>query len=461
MGLAGDQSKLGARAGADADRVMESGRQRLHIVVVDEELPYPLDSGKRLRSFHLLSRLAPRHRITYLAHRNADPAEARAATVAFRNVGIETILVNRSVPRKSGARFYLRLAANLLSPLPYSVATHRSRAMRQAVDDFAASHPVDLWHCEWTPYFEAVRHRAGERKLIMAHNVESQIWQRYYETERNLFKRAYIGLQWRKFEKYERAAFAAADQVVLVSPEDADRIVGAFGCRHVAVVDNGVDTDFFQPQTGRRDPKRVLFLGSLDWRPNLDAVDLLLDRIFPEVRAQAPSATLVIVGRNPSETMRQRAARTPRVELHANVPDVRPFLAEAGMLAVPLRIGGGSRLKILEALSAGVPVVSSRVGAEGLNLAPRRDITVVERAEDLAEAIIGGIQSPETLALQAESGRERVLANYDWNQLADRLERVWLASVEPSTANPARCAIDTASAPSALLGETSPAEARG
>src|SRR5262245_58486232 len=164
----------------------------LHVVLVDEELPYPPLSGKRIRTLNLTLRLARRHRLTYLCHRNADPDEARAAAAFFRANGIETVVVDRAVPPKSGPAFFARLAANLLSPLPYSVASHQSRAMRRAVRRYAASHPVDLWHCEWTPYFQALRALPGGRRVVMAHNVESLIWQRYHETETGRLKRWYI-----------------------------------------------------------------------------------------------------------------------------------------------------------------------------------------------------------------------------------------------------------------------------
>jgi glycosyltransferase involved in cell wall biosynthesis len=425
MFLMGHPSVLDELAKPQAATASE---RRLHVAVVDEELPYPPVTGKRLRTFKLLVRLAGRHRITYLAHRNADPAEASEAARVLAGYGIEPVVVGRAVPAKSGPGFYARLAANLLSPLPYSVASHRSRALQRAIAACAASGTVDLWHCEWTPYAANLGGLTGARRLVMAHNVESLIWQRYHETEPNPLKRWYIGEQWRKFERFERRAFAEADTVVAVSPEDAALITRRFGARHVDVVDNGVDTDYFQPRPGERDPMQILFLGSLEWRPNLDAVDQLLEHVFPAVRAAEPGARLCLVGRNPPPTVHLRAAEQANVELHANVPDVRPFLARSGVLAVPLRIGGGSRLKILEALAAGVPVVSTRVGAEGLWLEPGRHLTVVERPEDMAAALVQVIRAPGPAQAQAECGRQRVLARYDWGLLADKLEQVWLAS---------------------------------
>jgi glycosyltransferase involved in cell wall biosynthesis len=403
----------------------------LDVVLVDEELPYPPTSGKRIRTLNLLLRLARRHSLTYVCHRNANPNEARAAAAYLADHGVRTVVVDRVVAPRSGPRFYTRLAANLLSPLPYSVASHNSRALRRALHDHAARHRVDLWHCEWTPYAEALRQAVPEDapRLVMAHNVESVIWQRYHQTEASPLRRWYIGRQWRKFARFERRVLAEADCTVAVSHVDADRFRRDFGVPRVDVVENGVDTAYFRPQPGGREPGHLLFLGSLDWRPNLDGVRLLLDRVFPAVRALEPATRLCLVGRNPPEELRHRVRGLPGVELHGSVPDVRPYLARCGVLVVPLRIGGGSRLKILEALASGVPVVSTRVGAEGLALEAGEHLSVVEDIDALAPALVTAIRAPGAAQAQAARGRLEVLRRYDWDTLADRLEEVWLRCV--------------------------------
>jgi polysaccharide biosynthesis protein PslH len=403
----------------------------MHIAILDEELPFPLTSGKRLRTLNLLQRLAGRHRLTYMCHRNADADEAHAAEKHFAGLGIHTVVVDRPVPPKAGLRFYARLAGNLSSPLPYSVASHASSALAQAARVFALRHRVHLWHCEWTPYAQTIKTLLPVPWLVMAHNVESLIWQRYAETETNPAKRWYIRQQWKKFEAFERWAYTTATRTVAVSPADAQLMRERFGAERVEVVDNGVDTTYFRPTDGSRDPHTILFLGSLDWRPNQDGVRQMLDLIFPQVLAQDPTAKLVVVGRNPPDWLRDRIKTCPNVELHGSVPDVRPFIARAGVLAVPLRIGGGSRLKILEALASGLPVVSTRVGAEGLELTPGRHLDVVEDCEGMAAALVAAIRDPERMRKMAHEGRRNALVHYDWDSLANRLEQVWLDTAGP------------------------------
>ncbi len=415
---------------------MDVSARSLRIAVLDEELPYPLTSGKRLRTFNLLSRLAERHRITLLCHRNADAGEVPAAVEAFAKLGIETIVVKRTVQPKHGAGFYARLAGNLLSTLPYSVESHTSPELVEAVQKYASETQVDLWHCEWTPYAQVLREALGKKLkrtpwVVMAHNVESVIWKRYYETEENAVKRWYIQQQWKKFEQFEKWAYANANWSVAVSEPDAELIrTDMGGSEQTDVVDNGVDTQYFRPQRDvERDPFNVAFLGSLDWRPNQDGVHVLLDTVFPEVRAKEPRATLSIVGRNPPDWMKEAVVKVPGVTLHGNVPDVRPYLAKAAMTVVPLRVGGGSRLKILESLATSTPVVSTAVGAEGLRLTPGVHITQTPDEHGLADAILTMMADPDAAANQADEGRRLVLREYDWAPLSLKLEEIWQIAV--------------------------------
>ncbi len=399
----------------------------LNVVIVASELPYPLTAGIRIRTLNLALRLARRHRITFIAHRNDESAEA----VHFLNEhGIETVLVDRLVPAKSGLGFYARLAANLVSPFPYSVASHSSLALRQAVQSHARSHRADLWQVESIVLVDALVDLERGSKVAIAHNVESLIWQRYCENEADPLRRWYIKQQWRKFERFERRAFATVNRVVAVSGADAQLIRDRFGGQNVDVVDNGIDRRYFEAVQPDPDLRTILFLGSLDWRPNLDAVGLLLDRIFPAVRAAEPAARLRLVGRRPPPGLVRKVQNVTGVELHADVPDVRPFLATSGVMVVPLRIGGGSRLKILEAMAAGLPVISTHVGAEGLELVTGDQYVAADEPGQIADALVSWIRDPQPARAMAERSRAFVLKRYDWNTLADGLERIWLDCLE-------------------------------
>ncbi len=402
----------------------------MNAVIVDADLSYPATSGKRLRTLNLMLRLARRHHVTYIARNHGSAEDARRAREYLEDQGVRTVVVDDPLPRKSGAGFYLRLAANLFSPLPYSVATHTSAAMRRAVEAHAAANPVDLWQFEWFPYLSTLPDPTA-RKVLIAHNVDSLIWKRYHETATCPLRRWYIRRQWSKLERCERRAFHEATRVVAVSHEDAALARDWFGRPDVDVVENGIDRAYFEAVRPNRDPNRILYLGALDWRPNLDALNVLLERIFPEVRQRHPEARLWIVGRNPPAGLAQRVAAVEGAELHSDVADVRPYLAQSGVMAVPLRIGGGSRLKILEALASGLPVVSTRVGAEGLTLTPGEDLVLTEGVEGMADALVRCLRQPGPALAMAEHGRRVVLDRYDWDALALKLEEVWEKCLQP------------------------------
>jgi glycosyltransferase involved in cell wall biosynthesis len=382
-------------------------------------------------------RLARRHRLTYIARCDASLPETEEARKYLGDHGIEPILVDHPVPYKAGPAFYGRLASNLLfSPLPYSVASHQSELMRRAVKDYAAKHAVDIWQFEWLPYMDTLpstpcpaSSNGTARRVVMAHNVEALIWKRYHAAAKGLARRIFLERQWRRMERYEQTHYRQASWVVAVSKEDARVIRDDFGMPRVDVVDNGIDREFYANGQCRvsdtREANRILFLGALDWRPNLDALDVLLDRILPGVQSEEPSTRLCVVGRRPPAVLTQRLQATPGAELHADVPDVRPFLDQSGVMVVPLRIGGGSRLKILEALARGVPVVSTTVGAEGLCVEPGLHYVQADSAAEMANALVQAIRSPGPMREMAAKGRQLVLERYDWDVLAGKLEQVW------------------------------------
>ncbi|HBT75626.1 MAG TPA: glycosyl transferase family 1 [Planctomycetaceae bacterium] len=405
---------------------------RLRIAVLDEELPFPANSGKRLRTMNLITRLAKRHEITYVSYMNGDRDEWRLARDYFQNAGIPVDPLDDRVPEKKGVGFCFRLFANLFSSLPYSVQTHNRRALRSFVRRNTGIDRFDLWHCEWTPYALACLGVVKEPWLVMAHNVESLIWKRMFESERSGLRRWYIGRQYLKYDLFEKKVYSQSPQLVTVSDEDARLAETEYGAKDVRVVDNGVDLAFFHPNPRSaenphvdRIAHRILFLGSLDWRPNRDAVELLLDHVFPAIRQKVPEAELQIVGRRAPDRLRSKIVSQKGVMLFSDVPDVRPFLWNCGFMIVPLRIGGGSRLKILEALAADCPVVSTRIGAEGLRLRHERDLLLGETPEELIDRAIQAIHDPEMIRRLGHTGHETVCREYPWDILAEKLDTIW------------------------------------
>jgi len=388
----------------------------MRILVIDEEFPYPLDSGKRIRSFNLIRRLAARAEVHYLAYGAAHSAAAEACAAA----GIHPLPVPGGLPPNSGPGFYARLAANLLSPRPYIVARHYSRRFQHALDRTVAALRPDLVLCEWTPYAAFVEHLTSIPRVIVAHNLEQRIWRRYWENEPRGPKRAYIGHQARKVADFEQHAFAGVEGAVAVSREEAEAIGAAHSALRVAVVENGVDLDFFRAQSCSVEAETLVFVGAMHWRPNQDAVAHFVTEVLPRLQQRHPNLRFDVVGQAPPPEIRRLDER-PGVRILGRVDDVRPYVAAATACVVPLRIGGGTRLKILEALAMKKAVVATTIGAEGLELDEGEHILRADTPTVMAEAITRVCGDPALRERLGRQGRQRVEERYGWDALAAKL----------------------------------------
>jgi glycosyltransferase involved in cell wall biosynthesis len=384
----------------------------------------PPDTGGRLRSYHIVRRLAERYPVTYLGLVDADePVADREATA--RLVG-RCVLVERAPLRRGSLRFVADALVNLVaSEAPQFAWAYRSAALRRAIAEEAAR--ADVVVCDFaTPWLSFPRPLLRP-VLLFEHNVEADIWRRHAETATFRPLRAYFGVQFRRAVAYEREAVRSADHVVAVSEVDREAYVERYGAdpARITVVPTGVDTRFYTPLPAAPEPATLVFLGSMDWLPNQDGVRWFLREVFPLVLAARPDARLLVVGRRPPQDLVEEARRRPdRIEVTGRVDDVRPWVARGAALVVPLRVGGGTRLKVFEALAMARPVVSTRVGAEGLPVEHGRHVLLADAPADFAAACLRLIHDPDGRARIGAEGRRLVVDGHDWAVVADRFAGV-------------------------------------
>jgi glycosyltransferase involved in cell wall biosynthesis len=390
----------------------------MNVLLVDEELPWPLNTGKRLRTYNLVKRLQEKHTVYYVCHGEASELSG------CPNVKVYSI--PSPIVKQQGVRFYFDLFANIFSPRPYVVDRHHSPGIKKVVKSILENNAIDLIHCEWTPYTVNIMDVLEEYPTVLStHNVEALIWRRYWEQEKNLLKKMYIKLQWLKMERYEKDASRLYDHVMCVSEEDAETFIKSFNNSAVTVVPNGVDVGYFVPQDIPEKQHSMVFTGSMDWRPNQDAVNYFVDEIFPLVRQKIADATFVIVGRNPPKDMAERWQSVDGVVVTGTVDDVRKYIAEASLYVVPLRIGGGSRLKILEALAMNKKLLSTSVGAEGLDLRDGAHLYLADTSDAFAQKAIDVLLAPVEHEGIAAAGREQALNHYSWDSITEIMDGVW------------------------------------
>ncbi|HQL23923.1 MAG TPA: glycosyltransferase [candidate division Zixibacteria bacterium] len=395
---------------------MDETTSRLRLLLIDEEFPYPLTSGKRLRTYNLLRELSRRCDITTLAYGDPDSEGFRR----FERDGLTPVAVPAPDRRQSGLRFYWRLFSNLFSPYPYIVTSHTTRRFHRRLRQLLARHSFDLVLCEWTPYARFVKDLPGVRKVITAHNIEAAIWRRYEQQETQPLRRLYIRLQRTKVEAFEARCFGWVDGAIAVSESEARQIAELGVPYPPAVVENGVDVGYFTAPADDPDPGQIVFSGAMDWRPNQDAALWFVQEIFPLLRRARPNLAVTIVGRDPVRRIRE-LGRVEGVTVTGTVADVRPYLARAAVFIVPLRIGGGSRLKILEAMAMRKAVVSTSVGAEGLRVAADENIMIADDAPAFAQAVLRCLGEPDLRRRLGENGRRLVEREYRWDILGHKM----------------------------------------
>ena len=333
---------------------------------------------------------------------------------------------------KSSPRFYGELFINLLSPLPYALEKYRSLAMRQAVERELGAHHYEVVVCDFLAPSVNLLHRRGCAMVLFQHNVESLIWRRHYQTAASLMKRAYFYRQWQKMYRYEREACRRFDAVIAVSAADRDLMREEFGVSEVYDVPTGVDLDYFQPRGGPQDRFGLVFTGSMDWMPNEDAMIYFAEQILPRLARELPEVTLTVVGRNPTRRVEALALADRRIRVTGRVDDIRPYLDRAAAYVVPIRVGGGTRLKIYEAMAMEKPVISTTIGAEGLPVRDGAELLIADDPVAFARAVLR-VLTDDALATQlGHQARGVVCERFGWGGVAAAFAQVCEQVAKPT-----------------------------
>lgn len=395
----------------------------MKVLAIDEWLPWPLDSGKKIRTYNLMRRLAQWHEIIFLAY--ADTARESEKIRALEKVGIHVWPIEDNRIPKWSLRFYISVIRNFLSKEAFSTIYHITPALRDAVRKAIEKEEPALVHCEWTNLAPVLDEVDGLPRVISSHNIESQIWERLGQSGSNVFYRILGRHQARKIETLERKWYSLVERCIAVSLDD-QKVIEHYGGR-ATLVDNGVDFDYYgyTPQT--IEPKTLVFTASFDTFSNQDAVDFFVQDIFPLIKAADPGIKLWLVGKDPSKKILKYGDLDQTITVTGTVPDVRDYVARADICVVPIRIGGGSRLKILEALVMQKGVVSTSVGAEGLRVEHQKNIILADSPDRFASEVLKLVNDPQRKKNLGENGRELVGREYDWDLLARELSDVWVS----------------------------------
>ncbi|HLM23905.1 MAG TPA: glycosyltransferase [Pyrinomonadaceae bacterium] len=395
----------------------------MKILWLKTELLHPVDKGGKIRSYNMLKELKRNCHVTYLTLDDGT-ADGNARELASEYCH-ELVSIPHQRHEKFTTGFYVDLLFNLASSLPYAIKKYESPAMRREVAKRVADARFDVLVCDFLAPAANVPPQVACASVLFQHNVEAMIWKRHYEVQKNAAKRAYLFRQWQKMRSFEAKMCPQFDCVVAVSREDRDQMQKEYGVETIYDVPTGVDTAFFRPGgKSKRKPENLVFTGSMDWLPNEDAIRYFTEQILPQIKQAVPGVTLTVVGRDPFPGLVELSKRDPSVVVTGRVDDVRPFMDEAAVYIVPLRIGGGTRLKIYEAMAMEKAIVSTSIGAEGLPVADGEEIILADTPESFAEAVVRLLRQ-ESLAMEiGKRAAAKVREQFGWDTVADSFAAV-------------------------------------
>ena len=400
--------------------------ERKKILFLQKRLLFPTDSGGKIRTLNVLRHLARWHDVTYLC--NILPAE-QAYLHEMQAIGVTVTAIPWSEAPRGSFRFYRDLALNLFSIFPFNVNKDFDPRLRRRAKEFLDQEKFDLLICDFVQMARNCLGFQQTAKLLFEHNVEAQIFQRHADSDCGTLRRVYMQLQARKMRRFEKRAGNDFDRVVAVSHQDRESFEANYQWKHVDVIETAVDTDYFQPRTDREISHRCVFVGSMDWLPNEDGVLSFVSETWPLIRARFADATLQIVGRNPPKSILMLDGKHG-VEVTGTVADVRPFVAQSQVIVIPLLVGGGTRLKVFEAMAMAKPIVSTSLGVEGLCVTHGENALLADTSAAFVEEVSRLFESANLRQEIANQALEMVQTRYSAEVIARQFEAICQTTIE-------------------------------
>jgi len=390
----------------------------------------PLDTGGKIRSFHILRELARRHDVTFFTFYPEHPNDMHGDLAQlFTRVIRHPLRVSRT-RSFSGLSHYAR---HLFSGQPYQIVKYCQPRVAVALRELLREHTFDLVVCDFLAAAGIIPWHFRCPKVLFTHNVEALIWKRHFEVARNPMWKAICWHEFRTTARAERRYLNLADHVLAVSGADRDFFALVIERAKITVIPTGVDLDFFRPGAEEEQPNTLVFTGSMDWMPNEDGVFYFVEKILPRIRRQIPSVSLFLVGRSPSPRLLELARTNDGVQVTGAVEDIRPYVHRGAAYIVPLRVGSGTRLKIFEAMAMGKAVVSTSIGAEGLPVRSGRDVLIADDPEEFADGVVGLLQDRVRRGELGRAARQLVAQQHGWDVVAQHFESALETLVRPGT----------------------------
>jgi len=405
----------------------------MRILWVKADKLLPVHSGGNIRTYHVLRYLASHHELTFYSYYGGEPDDEYERDLQQQLPGSVALCTGKR--ELSGVARGADYLAHLTAQPPYAVSRFACSKVQDQVRTWFQEERFDVAVCDFLDAAVNFPNDLSIPSVLFQHNVESEIWRRHAATATNPVKKAIYGVEFQKMLGYEQIEVRRFHHVVAVSENDRKLMTQWVDPGHVTVIPTGVDLAQYRPDASAPEPAPLItFVGAMDWEPNVDGVEYFCREIWPNILAEVPEARFRIVGRNPDHRVQKWASEW--VEVTGRVPSVVEHLQQSAVVVVPLRIGGGTRLKIYEAMATAKAVVSTTVGAEGLDVRHGCDLMLADDSKSFAHAVIMLLRDRE-LRHRYEKAAAETAARYDWPAIGERFSRILKSVIkqESSTAS--------------------------
>ncbi len=399
----------------------------MKILFISQIVPYPPHGGVLQRGYNIIREIAKYNEIHLLAFVHPDTLTS-PAMIAESRTELEKYCAAVEYfplwPKKSRLHKYGGLMLGLFSSRPFSFLAHRSRALRKRIEEILADGNIDLIHCDTIALAQYFEREWNIPAVLTHHNIESELMNRRAEVEGNPLARFYLKREVSKLRAAEIAESVRFDINITMSEVDAQKLRELAPHARTAVIPNGVDLDYFKPITGL-ETNSVIYTGGMNMFANKDAVLYFINDILPRIKAGIPEIEFYIIGQDPPPELIRMARQDRGLQVLGYVDDVRPHVAKAGVYIVPLRVGGGTRLKVLDALAQGKAIVSTSIGCEGIQVESGKNVFIEDDEDRFAERVLELLRNDAARRKLGCAARELAHEKYGWRASGVKLNQIY------------------------------------
>jgi len=400
----------------------------MKILFFSQRFLLPMDTGGKIRTGKILEQLSKKHEITLVS--NVDSPKDDCFLPEMDRFCSKFVPVFWKEIPKYSLLFFVRLIFQMFSIYPVAVLNDTSRKLRQCLENEHHTQKYDLVICDFVQSALNFRNITGTPSILFQHNVESQISKRHYDQAESMLGKLFWWLQWKKTFIFEQKSCKQFDTVIAVSEQDRDTFCSLYGLDNLETIPTGVDIEHFFPQGISTEASSLVFVGSMDWLPNEDAVLYFASDILPILKKEVPDIHLTVVGRNPSPRLKKQLSSVPEIQLTGWVEDVRPYITKANLYIIPIRIGGGTRMKIYEAMAMGKAIISTSIGAEGLTVKDEENIVLEDDPIEFSKKIIKLEEDTKMRIRLGENASAYVRENCSWQQVGEVFEEICYSNTD-------------------------------